>query len=171
MNRGDKWLVELDQRSEEAGLRVVATIRWIVEKILEVIARAECIAGSVREHNLRFVVLGSGIEKLGYCRVHVRRHCVLLFRSIELDSKYVLEALGHDLRHFHLLRFCSWSPRRASNKGAMAGDGFTNDQILHLICAFVGIEGFRIREETADIVVSQDAVAPQELTTPCNGFT
>jgi hypothetical protein len=73
-----------------------------VEEIPEVTARAECIAGAVQEHNPRFVVLGSGIEQHGYCRVHVQRHRVLLFRSVELDSKYLLEALGHDLRHFRL---------------------------------------------------------------------
>ena len=107
MHRGDKRLVELDQRSDEARLRAVVTLQGVVEEIPEVIARAECIAGAVQEHNPRFVVLGSGIEQLGYCRAHVKRHRVLLFRSIELDSKYVIEALGHDLRAFLSPSICA----------------------------------------------------------------
>src|SRR4051794_22538140 len=39
------------------------------------------------------------------------------------------------------------------DKGAEAGYGFANNQVLHLECAFVGIKSFRIREEAADIVV------------------
>jgi hypothetical protein len=103
LHRGDKRLVELDQRSDEAGLRAVVTLQGVVEEIPEVIARAECIAGAVQEDDPRFVVLGSSIEQLSYGRIHVQRHRVLLFRSVELDSKYVLEALGHDLRHLRLL--------------------------------------------------------------------
>ena len=89
--------------ANEAALRAVVTLQGVVEEIPEVIARGECIAGAVQEHNPRFVVLGGSIEQRGYCRVHVHRHRVLLFRSVELDSKYVLQALGHDLRHFRLL--------------------------------------------------------------------
>jgi hypothetical protein len=38
-----------------------------------------------------------------------------------------------------------------SHEGAMAGDSFSDDQILHLIGAFVGIEGLGISEEACEI--------------------
>src|SRR5438874_10739560 len=35
----------------------------------------------------RLAVLGSGIEQLRHCRAHAHRQRILLFRSVELDSK------------------------------------------------------------------------------------
>jgi hypothetical protein len=53
-----------------------------------------------------------------------------------------------------------------SNEGAVTGDGLADDQILHLIGTFVGIERLGIREEARDIVVGDDAVAAQDLAAP-----
>ena len=53
-----------------------------------------------------------------------------------------------------------------SQKGAVTGDGLADDQILHLISAFVGVERLGIGEETRDVVVGDDAVAAQDLATP-----
>jgi hypothetical protein len=53
-----------------------------------------------------------------------------------------------------------------SDEGAVAGDGFADDQVLHLIGAFVGIQRLGIAEEARDIVVGDDAVAAQDLATP-----
>src|SRR3954452_5764089 len=51
---------------------------------------------------------------------------------------------------------------------AQPAHGFANDQVLHLVSAFVGVEGFRIREEAADTVVHGDAVAAADLPRPRN---
>ena len=53
-----------------------------------------------------------------------------------------------------------------SHEGAEAGDGLADDQILHLIRAFVGVERFGIGEEARDVVVGDDAVAAQQLAAP-----
>src|ERR1700683_661577 len=45
------------------------------------------------------------------------------------------------------------------DEGAEPGYGFAENQVLHLERAFVGIERFRICEETAYVVVGDDAVA------------
>ena len=53
-----------------------------------------------------------------------------------------------------------------SHEGAVTGDGFADDQILHLIGAFVGVQRLGIVEEARDIVVGDDAVAAQDLASP-----
>src|ERR1700675_5081065 len=53
-----------------------------------------------------------------------------------------------------------------SHEGAATGDGFADDQILHLICAFVGVQRLSIGEEAREIVVGDDAVAAQDLASP-----
>jgi len=50
------------------------------------------------------------------------------------------------------------------------GDGFADDQILHLIGAFVGVQRLRIGKEAREIVVGDDAVAAQDLAAPCDGL-
>src|SRR4051812_6147512 len=47
-----------------------------------------------------------------------------------------------------------------------SGDGLADDQVLHLVGAFVGVERFRIREEASDTVVHRDAVAAADLPRP-----
>src|ERR1700752_3627987 len=51
-------------------------------------------------------------------------------------------------------------------KGAETCDGFANDQRLHLVRAFVGIEGFSIAEISRDVIVKTDAVATANLPRP-----
>src|SRR5580704_8973469 len=58
----------------------------------------------------------------------------------------------------------------ASHEGAQASDGLTEDQILHLICAFVGVERFAIRKEPRGLVVGDDAVAAEQLASPGDGL-
>src|SRR5258707_13770851 len=58
----------------------------------------------------------------------------------------------------------------ASQEGTQASDGLAEDQILHLIRTFVGVEGFGIREEACDVVVGDDAIAAEELTSPGDGL-
>src|SRR4029077_16781460 len=53
-----------------------------------------------------------------------------------------------------------------SPKSAVTGDGFADDQILHLICTLIGVQRLGIGEETCDIVVGHDAVAAQDLAAP-----
>src|SRR5882757_1676641 len=57
-----------------------------------------------------------------------------------------------------------------SDKGADAGDRLADDQVLHLIGTFVGIERLGIREEARNLIVEADAVAAEQLTRPCHGF-
>src|SRR3954465_13722331 len=49
---------------------------------------------------------------------------------------------------------------------AQSGDGLADDQVLHLVGAFVGVERLRIREEAADTVAHGDAVAAADLPGP-----
>jgi len=56
--------------------------------------------------------------------------------------------------------------RGMSHESAVTGDGFANDQILHLIGTFIGIERLGIGEEARDIVVSDDAIAAQDFASP-----
>src|SRR5580704_3846536 len=58
----------------------------------------------------------------------------------------------------------------ASHEGTQASDGLADDQILHLICAFVGVERFAIREEPRGLVVGDDAVAAEHLASPGDGL-
>src|SRR5277367_1365036 len=59
----------------------------------------------------------------------------------------------------------------ASHEGTQASDGLAEDQILHLICAFVGVERFAIREESRGLIVGDYAVAAEQLASPGNGLT
>src|SRR5580658_5659389 len=58
----------------------------------------------------------------------------------------------------------------ASHEGAQASDCLAYDQILHLICAFVGVERFAIRKEPRGLVVGDDAVAAEQLASPGDGL-
>ena len=60
--------------------------------------------------------------------------------------------------------------RAASHEGAEARDRLADDQILHLIRAFVGVERFAVRKEARDFVVGDDAVAAEQLAGPRNGL-
>ena len=62
------------------------------------------------------------------------------------------------------------SARSVSHEGAEAGDGLADDQILHLIGAFVGVERLGVGEEARDVVVGDDAVAAQQLAGPGDGL-
>ena len=55
---------------------------------------------------------------------------------------------------------------RMSDEGAEAGDGLADDQVLHLIGAFVGVERLGIRKEPRDLVVGDDSVAAEQLAGP-----
>src|SRR5271167_3851557 len=59
-------------------------------------------------------------------------------------------------------------PLKMSREGADAGDSLADDQILHLIRAFVGVQRFTIREEACRLVVGNDSVAADQLTGPGN---
>src|SRR5712691_4817376 len=58
----------------------------------------------------------------------------------------------------------------ASDEGAEPGDRLADDQVLHLVGAFVRIERLGIREETGDSVVGDDAVATQQFPSPGDGL-
>src|SRR6202035_2164652 len=49
------------------------------------------------------------------------------------------------------------------DEGAEARYGFTQNQVLYLEGAFVGVERFRIGKETTDVVVCDDAITAQKL--------
>src|SRR5882724_1157662 len=52
------------------------------------------------------------------------------------------------------------------NEGADAGYRFTENQVLHLESAFVGVERFRIGKEAGNVVVCGDTITAQELSSP-----
>src|SRR5499427_2847594 len=54
------------------------------------------------------------------------------------------------------------------NEGAESGDRLADDQVLHLIRAFVGIERLGICEEARNVVIDEDAVAAEQLSRPGN---
>jgi len=92
---------------------------------------------------------------------------ISIFAIATYDTDYVL-VREQDLAR--ALEALQPAPERrlieTSNEGAVTGDGFADDQILHLIGAFVGVQRLGIGEETRDIVVGDDAVAAQDLAAP-----
>src|SRR5262249_21320001 len=58
-----------------------------------------------------------------------------------------------------------------SDERAEPGDRLADDQVLHLIRAFVGIERLGISKETRDVVVGEDAVAAEQLPRPGDRLT
>src|SRR5580700_7276532 len=56
--------------------------------------------------------------------------------------------------------------QNALYKRAQTGDGFADNQVLHLKCAFVGVERFGIGEEAGHVVVCDYAVSAQQLPGP-----
>src|SRR5215471_1832734 len=61
--------------------------------------------------------------------------------------------------------------RRPLNESAEPGDRLADDQLLHLIRAFVGIDRLGIREVARNVVVEEDAVAAQQLSRPGDRLT
>src|SRR3954447_6569215 len=57
-----------------------------------------------------------------------------------------------------------------SNESAKTGDGLTDDQVLHLECAFVRVESFAVREEASDLIVGDDAVPTKYFSGPRDGL-
>src|SRR5258708_3432569 len=58
-----------------------------------------------------------------------------------------------------------------SDESAKSSDRFADDQRVHLSCAFVGVEGLRVRDEAADMMVQEDAIGAEQLTRPADSFT
>src|ERR1700722_20703628 len=61
-------------------------------------------------------------------------------------------------------------PSSDLNESAKASDGLAYDHRVHLARAFIRIDGLGVGDETADVVLKQDAVAPQELTRIADRF-
>src|SRR5215510_7810159 len=59
---------------------------------------------------------------------------------------------------------------RPLNESGEPGDRLADDQVLHLIGAFVGIERLGVGEEARDVVIDDDAVAAEQLTRPGAGL-
>src|SRR3954454_24655562 len=64
----------------------------------------------------------------------------------------------------------SISSESALHERADARDRLADDQVLHLIRAFVGVERLGIGEEARDVVVGDVAVAAQQLAAPADGL-
>src|SRR6266566_6783947 len=54
----------------------------------------------------------------------------------------------------------------ASDEGAEPGDRLADDQVLHLVGPFVGVEGLGIGEKARGVVVGDNAVAAKQLAPP-----
>src|SRR5262245_35118222 len=58
----------------------------------------------------------------------------------------------------------------ASDERAEAGDRLADDQGLHLVGAFVGVDRFGVREVARHVVVDEDPVAAHHLAGPRDGL-
>ena len=56
------------------------------------------------------------------------------------------------------------------DEGAAAGDGFADNQRVHLARAFIRIDGFGVGDETTDMVLQQDAVAVEQFPRIADGL-
>src|ERR1700742_626464 len=61
-----------------------------------------------------------------------------------------------------------WATVTLSDEGAEASDSLADDQILHLVRTFVGVQRFTVREEARRLVVGNDSVAAYQFTGPCD---
>src|SRR5258708_4354250 len=66
--------------------------------------------------------------------------------------------------------FTSQSSHRNLDKCAEACYGLADDEGLHLVCAFVRIKRFGVREVTRHVIVNDDPVATQQLSRPRDRF-
>src|SRR6476660_325996 len=57
------------------------------------------------------------------------------------------------------------------DEGAEAGDRLADDQVLHLVRPFVGVERFAVRKEASDLVVGDNSVAAQDFSGPGDRLT
>src|SRR6266436_5331039 len=69
VDRGDQRLVEVDQRLHQSGLRKIPRPRRILEKILEIVTRAERMSRAMPEDDTRVVVIRCLVQDA--CESHV----------------------------------------------------------------------------------------------------
>src|ERR1700758_2020772 len=80
----------------------------------------------------------------------------------------------HSITRHHRKRIRYLDPRgtrkqtdeNALQEGTQAGHGLADNQVLHLVGAFVGVEGFGVGEEASHVVVGDDAVSAAHLAGP-----
>src|ERR1700719_2527600 len=82
-------------------------------------------------------------------------------RDINLFSPFVVLAFLHAV-----CGYLSQNRPFLLNESAQAGNGLAQNQVLHLERTLVGVQSFRIHEESPDVVVSGDAVAAEQLARP-----
>src|SRR5215467_250676 len=56
------------------------------------------------------------------------------------------------------------------NKGTQSCDGFAQNEVLHLICAFVIEKHFSVCEVSPDVVIDGNTVAAKDLPSPRHSF-
>ncbi len=109
----DQRLIEIDERIHQPSLRRVSRPWRILQKILNIIARAERISCAMPEHDTRAFVLSRVIEDVRERCVHARSHRISLHRTVQLNAK---DAFGLFRNNFiHRL-----PPLRASAMGRNA---------------------------------------------------
>src|SRR5258706_7905325 len=89
LDGGHQWLLEVKQRIHQSSLRRLAWSWRVLEKILDIVARAEGISRAMPQHHAYCVVPGRFVEKIREGRVHGDRHRVFLFRTIQLNAQDV----------------------------------------------------------------------------------
>jgi hypothetical protein len=70
VDRGDQWLVEVDQCIHEAGLWRFAWPWRILEKILDIVARTERIPRAMPKDDTRVLVIRRLVEDACESQVH-----------------------------------------------------------------------------------------------------
>src|SRR5205823_3529994 len=96
---GDERLVETDQRLHQARLGRLTEPWRALQEIHYIVARTERVSRAVPEHDANLLVLRRRSEKLRDGDVHVGRHRVLLFRTVQLDPQDASGAFGQDVTH------------------------------------------------------------------------
>src|SRR5919205_1782016 len=87
LHGGDHRLIQVHQSVTETSLRTLASPRWVLQKILDIIACTKRISRGIPNYDIYFVVLCCLIQGIRKCVVHGSRHCILLGGPVHRDSQ------------------------------------------------------------------------------------
>src|SRR5712691_11468081 len=99
VDRHDHRFVEVDECVHETGLWRFAWPWRILEKVLDIVARAERISRAVPEDDTRVLVIRRLVEDACESHVHGRRHRIPLCRAVQLDTQDASCAFGNNIIH------------------------------------------------------------------------
>ena len=118
----DQRLVEIDQRIHQPSLRRFSRPWRILQKILDIVARAEGISCAMPEHDTCAFVLGRVIEDIRERHVHARGHRVSFCRTIQFNAKDASGTFGNNLVHRLYSCACLMSSELGLDAARLPGD-------------------------------------------------